>query len=186
MEDIQKQLERAEQSMDKAYEHVQIELTKFNVGRANPNMLDRVMVDYYGNATPINQMASVSTPDARTFVIKPWEKGHIVAIEKAILRSGLDLTPQNDGELIRISVPALTEERRTKLVKQVKNEAEKGRVGVRNIRKEVKEDLKRLQKEGTAEDMIKKAEERLQELTDRYIHDINQLLARKEAEVMEI
>lgn len=186
MEDIQKQLERAEQSMDKAHEHVQIELTKFNVGRANPNMLDRVVVDYYGNATPINQMASVSTPDAGTFVIKPWEKGHIVAIEKAILRSGLDLTPQNDGELIRISVPALTEERRVKLVKQVKNEAEKGRVGVRNIRKEVKEDLKRLQKEGTAEDMIKKAEERLQELTDRYIQDINQLLARKEAEVMEI
>ena len=186
MDDIQKQLESAEQAMAKAYKHTQVEFAKFNVGRANPNMLDRVVVGYYGNATPLNQMASVSTPDARTFVIKPWEKGHIAAIEKAILRSGLDLTPQNDGELIRISVPALTEERRKSLVKQVKNAAEKGRVGVRNIRKEVKEALKHLQKEGTAEDVIKKAEERLQELTDKYIHEIDQLLAHKEAEMMEV
>lgn len=186
MDDIQQRLTHAEQAMHKAYTHTQVAFSKIRVGRAMPNMLDGIMVAYYGNATPLSQMASISTPDAKTLLIKPWEKHYMPEIEKAILNSQLALTPHNDGEVVRINIPPLTEERRKSLVKQVKNEAEKGRVGIRNLRKEAKEALKHLQKEGVAEDMIKKAAASLQELTDQYIHDIDQLLAHKEAAVMEV
>ena len=149
-------------------------------------MLDGIRVAYYGNLTPIQQVASVSTPDARTLMIKPWDKKLIAEIEKAILGSRLDITPQNDGEVVRLSIPPLTEERRKVLVKQVKSEAEKGRVLVRNVRKDAKEALKKLQKAGTAEDAIKQAEEQLQKLTDEQIKHIDTLLAQKEQEVMEV
>ncbi|XWN34843.1 MAG: ribosome recycling factor [Roseivirga sp.] len=186
MSEIQEQLERAAHTMEKAYAHTQAELAKIRAGRALPSMLDGLLVAYYGQATPINQVASVSTPDARTLAIKPWEKGLIAEIEKAILNSQMGLTPQNDGELIRINIPPLTEERRKLLVKQVKGEVEKGRVAIRNIRKEVKEALKQLQKAGSSEDGIKRAEEQAQKLTDTSINQLDALLARKEAEVMEV
>jgi ribosome recycling factor len=186
MDDVQKQLDQAQQAMEKAYVHVQTEFTKIRAGRAMPTMLDGIMVAYYGNMTPIHQVASVSTPDARTLTIKPWEKSIIAEIEKAIVNSNLGLNPQNDGEYVRINIPPLTEERRKTLVKQVKNEAEKGRVAMRNIRKDFKEALKQLQKSGTSEDETKKAEEKLQNLTDKYISKIDSLLAKKEAEVMEV
>lgn len=186
MDDIQQVLVHAEQAMHKACAHTQVAFSKIRAGRATPNMLDQIMVAYYGNATPISQIASVSTPDARTLVIKPWEKGLIPEIEKAILSSSLALAPQNDGEVIRLNIPSLTEERRKNLVKQVRNEAEKGRVGVRNLRKEAKEALRNLPKEGISEDRVKKAETKLQELTDHYIQHISQLLARKEDEAMQV
>ena len=186
MDEIQEYLRKAEGGMEKAYEHTQSEFAKIRAGRAMPNMLDGIMVMYYGNATPIHQVASVSSPDARTLAIKPWEKKIIPDIEKAILASRLGLTPQNDGETVRLNIPPLTEERRKDLVKQVRSEAEKGKVAMRNVRKEVKETLKQLQKAGTSEDVIKKAEEQAQKLTDDYIAKVDRLLAHKEAEIMEV
>ena len=172
--------------MEKAYTRVKTEFSRIRAGRAMPSMLDGIAVEYYGNPTPIHQVASVSTPDARTLAIKPWEKSLIAEIEKAVVGSKLGLTPQNDGETVRINIPPLTEERRKALVKQVKNEAEKGRIAVRNVRKDSKEALKQLQKGGTSEDAIKQAEDKLQKLTDRQIHHIDTLLAQKEQEVMEV
>ena len=186
MDDIEQILTHTEQTMDNAYAHTQASCSKIRAGRATPNMLDQVRVAYYGNTTPISQVASVSTPDAKTLVIKPWEQGLIPEIEKAILSSQLDLVPQNDGKVVPINIPPLTEERRKSLVKQVRNEAEKGRVGIRNLRKEAKDALRSLPKEGISEDGIKKAETKLQELTDRYIQQINQLLADKEDQIMEV
>ena len=186
MDDIEQILTHTEQTMDNAYAHTQASCSKIRAGRATPNMLDQVRVAYYGNTTPISQVASVSTPDAKTLVIKPWEQGLIPEIEKASLSSQLDLVPQNDGKVVLINIPPLTEERRKSLVKQVRNEAEKGRVGIRNLRKEAKDALRSLPKEGISEDGIKKAETKLQELTDRYIQQINQLLADKEDQIMEV
>ena len=186
MSEIQECLKKAEGAMGKAHEHTQAAFTKIRAGRAMPNMLDGILVLYYGNATPMNQVASISSPDARTLAIKPWEKKLIPEIEKAILKSKLGLMPQNDGETVRLNIPPLTAERRKDLVKQVKGEAEKGKVAVRNVRKEVKDAFKHLQKEGASEDAIRKAEEQAQKLTDTYIAKIDELLARKEAEVMEV
>lgn len=186
MDEIQEYLKKVEGAMGKAYERAQGEFAKIRAGRAMPNMLDGVVVIYYGNATPLSQVASVSSPDARTLAIKPWEKKLIPEIEKAILNSKLGIVPQNDGETVRLNIPPLTEERRKDLVKQVKGEAEKGKVGIRNVRKEAKETFKQLQKAGTSEDAIKKAEEKVQKLTDTYITKIDGLLAHKEAEVMEV
>lgn len=186
MDEIQEHLEKAEHAMEKAYIRTQTEFSKIRTGRAMPNMLDGILVVYYGNATPINQVASISTPDARTLAIKPWEKHLIPEIAKAISSSKLALTPQNDGETVRINIPPLTEERRKELVKQVRGEAEKGRVMVRNVRREVKEDLKQSQKAGTSEDVVKRAEGQTQKLTDTYMNKLDALLAHKEAEVMEV
>lgn len=186
MDELQEHLKKAEVAMGKAYERTQAEFSKIRAGRAMPNMLDGILVMYYGNATPINQVASISTPDARTLAIKPWEKKIISEIEKAILNSKLGLMPQNDGEIVRLNIPPLTEERRKDLVKQVRGEAEKGKVAVRNVRKEVKESFKQLQKAGASEDAIKKSEEQAQKLTDASVAKIDELLARKEAEVMEV
>lgn len=186
MEQIQKQLEKADQLMQKAYAHAQIEFSKIRAGRAMPDMLDGIQILYYGNLTKLNQAAAITTPDARTLVIKPWEKQYLAEIEKAIVNSKLGLTPQNDGEVVRIVVPPLTEERRKELAKQAKNEAEKGRVVIRNIRKDIKEAFKNLQKEGAPEDLIKRSEDKLQTLTDKHIQTIDTLLTHKEAELMSI
>ena len=186
MDEIQEHLAQTRQAMEKVCEHTKTAFTKIRAGRALPSMLDGVLVMYYGNATPINQVASISTPDARTLVIKPWDRGLVPELEKAIFSSKLALTPQNDGEIVRINIPPLTEERRKGLVRQVKGEAEKGKVVVRNVRKETKEALKQLQKAGASEDVIKRAEEQLQQLTDTYIQQLDALLARKEAEVMAV
>ncbi len=179
-------LDEAKELMDKSIQHTNAELTKIRAGKAMPNMLDGIMVDYYGVASPINQVSSVTTPDARTLAIRPFEKNLISAIEKAIKDSGLGFNPQNDGEAIRITIPALTEERRKQLVKQVKQEIENGKISLRNIRKETNEALKKLQKEGAPEDAIKMAEDKVQKLTDGFSVKVEELLAKKEAEIMTV
>ena len=179
-------LEKAQQAMEKAHTHTQTAFAKIRAGRALPSMLEDIVVMYYGNETPISQVASISAPDARTLAIKPWESRLIPDLEKAILHSRLALTPQNDGETVRLNIPPLTEERRQGLVKQVKAEAEKGRVAMRSVRREAKETLKRLQKTGTSEDEVKTAEGKIQELTDTYIKRLDSLLIRKEAEIMTV
>ena len=186
MHEIQDQLDKAKQAMEKACAHTQTALAKIRAGRALPSMLDGLLVTYYVQATPIDQVAAVSTPDARTLAIKPWEKSLIAEIEKAILNSQLDLTPQNNGEIIRINIPPLTEERRKLLVKRVKGDGEKGKIAVRNIRKEVKESLKQLQKAGGSEDEIKRAEEQVQKLTNTFVGQLETYIARKETEVMDV
>ena len=185
-EEIQLYLNEARDLMNKAIKHFSTELTKIRAGKAMPNMLDGLMVDYYGSPTPIGQVASVNTPDARTLVVKPWEKKLIGEIEKAIINSDLGLNPQNDGDLIRLNIPPLTEERRKNLMKQVKNEAENGKISVRNIRKDSNESLRKLLKEGASEDEIKRAEEQVQILTSQYSETIDGLVGKKETEIMTV
>lgn len=151
-----------------------------------PSMLHGVMVDYYGASTPLEQVGSITTPDARSLMIKPWEKKLIADIEKAIRDSNLGLNPQNDGDVVRINIPPLTEERRKNLVKQVKAEGENGKVGIRNIRKDTNEELKKLLKDGASEDDVKKAEEQVQNLTNDFIAKIDNVLGKKEAEIMTV
>jgi ribosome recycling factor len=186
MEEIKLFLDEAKEMMEKSLKHTGIEFSKIRAGKASPAMLDGLVVDYYGVPTPISQAATINTSDARTLVIKPFEKKLVVEIERAIINANLGFNPQNDGELIRILIPALTEERRRDLVKQVKQEAEAGRVAIRNIRKEINEELRKLQKEGASEDDIKKAEEKVQQLTDSYSAKIEELVAAKEKEIMTV
>lgn len=186
MEEIQLFLDEAKESMQKALKHTEVEFSKIRAGKAMPNMLDGLLVEYYGTPTPIQQVASITTPDARTIAIKPWERKTIAEIEKAIRDSNLGFNPQNDGETIRINIPTLTEERRKALVKQVRGEAESGKVRIRNIRKETNEEIKKLLKEGASEDEVKKAEEKVQNLTNDYIGKIDQLTAKKEEEIMTV
>ncbi len=185
-EEIDFYLDHAKESMDKSVAHTAAELAKIRAGKASPAMLDGLHVEYYGNPTPLNQVASVNTPDPRTITIKPWEKSMIPEIEKAIINSDLGLNPQNDGEIVRINVPALTEERRKALVKQAKAEAEHGKVSVRNVRKETNDSLKKLLKDGVSEDAVKGAEDEVQELTDSHVKRIDELLATKESDIMTI
>lgn len=186
MEEIDLFLDEANDLMDKAIEHVNHELSKIRAGKAMPNMLDGIFVEYYGNMTPMNQVASINTPDARSLLIKPWEKSVLGEIEKAIINSDLGLNPQNDGETIRINIPPLTEERRLNLMKQVKAEAENGKVSIRNIRKETNDSLKKLLKEGVSEDLVKDAEGEVQKLTDKHTARIDQLIEAKEEDIMTI
>ncbi|MEL7002827.1 MAG: ribosome recycling factor [Bacteroidota bacterium] len=186
MEEIEMYLDEASELMGNAITHLKKELLKIRAGKASPSMLDTLFVEYYGNPTPLNQMASVSTPDARTIMIKPWEKSVISDIERAIINSDLGLNPQNDGEQIIINVPQLTEERRTALVKQAKSEGENGKISVRNARKDVNDGLKGLLKDGASEDDIKRAEDKVQELTDQHTKKIDQILADKEKEIMTV
>lgn len=184
MDEIQLFLDEASELMGKALVHVGHELTKIRAGKANPTMLEGVMVSYYGNLTPIQQVASLTTPDARTIFIKPWEKNMIGEIERAIMNANLGLNPQNDGQQVIVNIPMLTEERRRQLVKQVGHECEHGRVSVRNIRKETNEQLKKIK--GASEDDIKNAEEQVQEMTNDSIAKIDALMKKKEAEIMTV
>ena len=177
MEEIQLFLEECREMMGKAVTHLTGELSKIRAGKASPAMLDSVMVDYYGSPTPLNQTASVTSPDARTLFVKPWEKATIPEIEKAIINSSLGLNPQNDGEQIIINIPQLTEDRRMALVKQAKHEGELGKISVRNTRKEINDELKKLQKEGASEDEIKRAEDEVQSITDEFTKKIDEILA---------
>ncbi|MCC5920013.1 MAG: ribosome recycling factor [Cyclobacteriaceae bacterium] len=186
MEEIQMHLEEADELMNKTLSHTEAEVLKIRAGKAMPNMLDGLTVQYYGADTPLNQVASVTTPDARTLLIKPFENKLIGEIEKAIINSDLGLNPQNDGEVVRLSIPPLTEERRTNLVKQVKAECEQGKISVRNIRKDTNESLRKLQKEGASEDEVKRAETKVQELTDAYTKKLDAVLEKKEKEIMTI
>jgi ribosome recycling factor len=186
MEELEFYIEEAKDHMEKSIHHVSHMLAKIRAGRAMPNMLDGLMVDYYGNPTPINQVASINTPDPKTLAIKPWEKTMISEIEKAIINSDLGLNPQNDGEIVRLNIPPLTEERRKDLVKQTRHEAEHGRVSIRNVRKDANDHIKKMLKEHVSEDEVKKAEAKVQELTDEYIKKIDELLAKKEEEIMTV
>jgi ribosome recycling factor len=184
MDEIQLYLEEAKDLMNKALAHVGNELTKIRAGKANPSMLDGIMVSYYGANSPLNQVASMTTPDARTIFIKPWEKNLIHEIERAIMNANLGLNPQNDGQQVIINIPMLTEERRKQLVKQVGGECEHGRVSVRNIRKEINELLRKIK--GVSEDDVKNAEDKVQKLTDEAMVKIDALFKKKEVEIMTV
>lgn len=184
MEEIELFLEEAKDLMNKAIAHVSSELTKIRAGKANPSMLDGVQVSYYGAMSPLNQVSSMTTPDARTIFIKPWEKSLIHEIEKAIMNANLGLTPQNDGQQVIINIPMLTEERRKQLVKQVAQECEHGKVSIRSIRKDTNESLKKIK--GVSEDDVKNAEDQVQKLTDEFILKIDSLMKKKEAEIMTV
>ena len=183
---IKKQLTDAKSSMDKAIDHTDNELLKIRAGKASPAMLDGIVVDYYGTATPLAQVGNVNTPDARTLVIQPWEKSLLGPIEKAIMESNLGLNPQNDGVIIRINVPPLTEERRRDLVKKVKAEAEQGKIAIRNIRKDINEKIRKLKADGVSEDEMKTGEGEVQKLTDSYIIKVDQLSEAKEKDIMTV
>jgi ribosome recycling factor len=180
-------LKDCERKMQGVIEATKQSFSTVRTGRANPALLDRIQVEYYGTLTPLNQLSTVSAPEARLLLIQPWDKNAIKDIERAILKSDLGLTPNSDGSVIRLSIPALTEERRKDLVRLVRKEAEDKRIGVRNIRREANEVLRELEKEGSvSEDERHRSEADVQELTDRYIEKINELLEAKENEVMEV
>ncbi len=183
---IKKQVTDARAAMEKAIEHCDNELNKIRAGKASPSMLDDIYVDYYGSPTPLNQVGSVNTPDARTIVVQPWEKSLLNAIEKAIMEANLGVNPQNDGVIIRINVPPLTEERRRDLVKKAKGEAESGKIAVRNIRKDANEKIRKLKSEGVSEDEMKVGEAEIQKLTDAYIIKVDQLIDAKEKDIMTV
>jgi len=183
---IKKQVTDARALMDKAIDHCEGELQKIRAGKANPAMLDDITVDYYGTPTPLSQVGNVNTPDARTIVVQPWEKSLLAPIEKAIKEANLGLNPQNDGVIIRINVPPLTEERRRDLVKKVKAEAETGKIAIRNIRKDANEKIRKLKTEGVSEDEMKTGEGEIQKLTDSYIVKVDQHAEAKEKDVMTV
>ncbi len=179
-------LDIAEEKMEKALTYLRDELAKLRAGKASPHMLDGITVDYYGATTPLNQVSNINTPDPRSITIQPWEKSMLEPIEKAILHANLGFNPVNNGEILRIVVPALTEERRKNLVRQVRSEGENARVSLRNARREANEELKRMQKEGLPEDAEKWAEQDVQKLTDSYSEKIEELLKNKEEDIMTI
>ena len=185
-EEIQFYLSEAEESMQKSVQHTSVELGKIRAGKASPAMVEDLKVEYYGAMTPISQVANVSAPDARTLVIKPWEKNLVPAVGKAIKNSDLGLNPLHEADCIRLNVPPLTEERRRDLVKQAKSESEAGKVRIRTIRKDVNDSLRKLLKEGASEDEVKDAETKVQKLTDAHIVKIDEMLSKKEAEIMTI
>lgn len=180
-------LSKSKEKMEKAEQALTRQLGTIRAGRANASLLDRLSVDYYGAATPVNQMASISVPEARMLLITPYDKTILGEIEKAILKSDLGLTPNNDGSVLRLSIPQLTEERRKELVKEVKKEAEEAKVAVRNIRREANEELKKLEKNGdiTEEDLRSYGED-VQKLTDESIKNIDSITKDKEAEILEV
>lgn len=185
-DDLELILEDAQDSMQKAISHLESELIKIRAGKANPQMLDGLTVDYYGSPTPMNQVANVSVLDARTLTIQPWEKNMLQPLERAIIAANLGVTPQNDGNIIRLFMPPLTEERRKEFVKKANVEGEHSKVAVRNIRRDAIEHIKKLQKEGLSEDLTKDAEKRMQETTDRYITLVEKHLGIKEKEIMAV
>ncbi|PGH38657.1 MAG: ribosome recycling factor [Candidatus Nephrothrix sp. EaCA] len=184
MEELKLYLEEVNENMAKSLAHAGNELGKIRAGKANPAMLDGIMVQYYGTPTPINQVASVTFPEARTIFIKPWEKGTIPEIERAIMNANIGLTPQSDGQQVIIHIPMLSEERRKQLVKQVHQECEQGRISIRSIRKEANEEIKKIK--GASEDELKNAEEEVQRLTNDFIAKVDGLMKKKEVEIMTI
>jgi ribosome recycling factor len=184
--DVKKLLDETNAQMEKAISHLEAELTKVRAGKATPGMLDGIFVDYYGTNTALNQVANVSTSDARTIVVQPWEKSMIHPIEKAITAANLGLNPQNDGVVVRITVPTLTEDRRKDLVKKTKAEGEHARVTIRNIRRDIMELFKGLIKNGLPEDLGKDAEAKVQGITNNYIAKVDKHLELKEKEIMTV
>ncbi|MES2777407.1 MAG: ribosome recycling factor [Bacteroidota bacterium] len=185
-EDLDIVLLDTESSMEKAITHLEAELTKVRAGKATPSMLDGINVEYYGSPVPISQVANISVMDARTLSIQPWEKNMLQAIEKAILQANIGITPQNDGNFIRMFLPPLTEERRKELVKRANGEGEHAKVAVRNIRRDGIEKIKKMQKDGLSEDICKDGEDNVQSTTDKAIALIDKHLAAKEKDIMTV
>ncbi|MBS1918974.1 MAG: ribosome recycling factor [Bacteroidetes bacterium] len=185
-EDISAIAVTADENMKKAIGHLETELTKIRAGKANPQMIDGIMVDYYGSSMSISQVANVSVMDARTLSIQPWEKNMLQPIEKAILAANIGITPQNDGNLVRLFLPPLTEERRKDLVKRCHTEAEQSRIAIRNIRRDAIEQIKKMEKNGLSKDVAKDAENNVQQITDKYISTIEKHLTAKEKEIMSV
>ncbi|MDQ2720409.1 MAG: ribosome recycling factor [Bacteroidota bacterium] len=183
-DDSKEILEEATISMKKAMDHFEAELVKIRAGKANPTMLDGIVVDYYGNPTPINQVGNLSAMDARTLTIQPWEKNMLQPIERAIIAANIGINPQNDGNMIRLFLPPLTEERRKELVKRSNGEGEQAKIAVRNIRRDAIEQIKKLQKDGLSEDAAKDGEDEMQEITNNYISLVDKHLEVKEKEIM--
>ncbi|WP_395061412.1 ribosome recycling factor [Flavobacterium sp.] len=186
MEEIEFILDSTKEAMSGSIEHLEKSFLNIRAGKASPQMLGSVFVDYYGSQTPLSQIANVNVPDARTITIQPYEKSMLQPIEKAIMIANLGFNPMNNGDLIIISVPPLTEERRRDLVKQAKSEAEDAKISVRNHRKDANSDIKKLEKDGTSEDVCKTAEETVQKMTDNFIKKVEETLVHKEAEIMKV
>ena len=186
MEEIKNILDQLQDQMNKAIAHLESELQKVRAGKASPSMLEGLYVDYYGTPTPMNQVASVNTPDARTLIVQPWEKSMIKPIEKSIIDANLGFAPQNDGSMIRINIPPQTEERRKELVKKAKAEGEHAKVGIRTFRKDANDNVKKAQKNGLPEDMAKDAEDKIQKLVDSFVVKIDKHLEAKEKEIMTV
>ncbi|MEP6674727.1 MAG: ribosome recycling factor [Ferruginibacter sp.] len=185
-DDLARIISETEGLMRKAITHLETELTKIRAGKANPTMLDGIMVDYYGNPTPVNQVGNISVMDARTLTIQPWEKNMLQAIERAITAANIGINPQNDGVIIRLFLPPLTEERRRELVKRCNAEGENGKISVRNIRRDAIEHIKKLQKDGLSEDAAKDGEKEIQDLTDKFIILVEKHLTAKDKEIMAV
>lgn len=185
-EDLTFILDEADDSMKKAINHLETELIKIRAGKANPTMLDGIVADYYGNPTPINQVANISAMDARTLTVQPWEKNMLQPIERAIIAANIGINPQNDGNSIRLYLPPLTEERRKELVKRCNGEGEQAKIAIRNIRRDSIEQIKKLEKDGLSEDAAKDAEAGIQEKTNSFISIIEKHLTAKEKEIMSV
>ncbi|MCO5388668.1 ribosome recycling factor [Desulfosporosinus sp.] len=184
---ISEVIKDADERMHKGVDALRREYSTIRAGRANPSVLDKVMVEYYGSPTPINQLANVSAPEARMLLIQPWDRTVLPSIEKAIMKSDLGLNPSSDGNVIRLMIPQLTSERRTELVKTVKKKAEDARVAVRNVRRDVNDHLKKLEKDHDAsEDEVKRAQEEVQKMTDKIIKEIERVMETKESEIIEV
>lgn len=176
-----------EERMQKALDALRKELAALRAGRATPALLDKITVDYYGTPTPVNQVANIAVPEPRMITIQPWEKTMVGPIEKAIMKSDLGLTPNSDGTVIRLSIPQLTQQRRTELVKMVHKKAEESRVAIRNLRRDANDAIKKLEKDKlVSEDETKKAQDDVQKLTDKYIKEVDRIMAAKEKEIMEV
>ncbi len=178
--------DEADERMEKSIRHLEYELSHLRAGRANPLLLDGINVDYYGTSTPLAQVSNINTPDAKSIIIQPWEKTMLGVIEKAILAANIGMTPMNNGEVIRINVPPLTEERRHQLVKQVRQEGETARISIRSSRKWFLDELKNLEKEGLPEDEEKNGQKIIQEITDRYIAKADKIIEVKEKEILTV
>jgi len=176
----------AEERMEKALAALKRDFATLRAGKASPSLLDRIQVEYYGTPTPLNQLANITTPDSRTLLIQPWDKSSLADIERAILKSDVGLNPSNDGSIIRLTVPMLTEERRIELVKTAKKIAEDAKVAVRNIRRDANDSIKKLEKTEISEDESKRYQDDIQKLTDKYIAESDKVLATKEKEILEV
>ena len=184
MEEIEFILDSTRESMDKSIEHLEVAFSKIRAGKASPQMLDNVSIDYYGVMTPLNQASNINTPDAKTISVQPWDKSMLEVMEKAIIDANLGFTPMNNGEMIIINVPPVTEERRRDLVKQAKAEAENAKVSIRNVRKDANDELKKL--DGLSEDVIKDAENSVQNVTNEFSSKVDAFFTKKESEIMTV
>jgi len=185
-EEVALYLDDAKEKMEFAIKHLESELLRIRAGKANIHMLDGIRVDYYGVISPLSQVANIGTTDARTIVIQPWDRTLLETIEKEIQKANLGFNPMNNGEVLRIMVPPLTEERRKQLVKQVKTEAENSKVAIRNVRRDTNEEIKQLKKDGLEEDLAKEAEAKVQKLTDSFIEKVDKILEIKEKDIMTV